>query len=66
MNYKGNPIREFPSEIPEIILDKVKDKFPEYGAPIPTYDEPKHKNEPAALWAILAEKIIMSPTSAMR
>tara|TARA_B110000285_G_C14498240_1_gene326976 strand:+ start:200 stop:337 length:138 start_codon:yes stop_codon:yes gene_type:complete len=38
LNYKGEPIREFPSLVPKIVLDKEKDKFPDYGAPIPTYE----------------------------
>ena len=63
LNYKGNPISEFPSKVPEIILDKEKDKFPDYGAPIPTYEEPKDLTGPSALWAILAGKIVHSPTS---
>ena len=60
LDYKGNPIREFPSEVPKVVLDKVKDKFPDYGESIPTYEDQKEINDPDTLWRLISEKIVGS------
>jgi hypothetical protein len=54
MDHKGKPIREFASPIPEITLDKKKDEFPDYGAPLPTYEDEKIDDDDSK-WKLIGD-----------